>query len=582
MSKACARQSFGVVGAPPAFHIQANGPAAHAAAGGCNAALLVNDSGGSITLTGGASGASLLIGSSSGVDVSGALNFTGALLQNGAPFAGSQWTTLAADAGLSYEMDVTVKGTLYASNLAILGSVESINAYTTMTSNLVITNRGTGPALVVAQSETGQPVATFSAGSNLGLIVSGEKGSLGVGGITAPTRSLDVSGDARVSGTLTSSNISFTGALIQNGAPYIGSQWTSLNGGVTFASNVAVGKSSFLGGSALDVSGSVAVSGAARAGALGIGKDASGHALDVSGNALISGALNVTGDITAYYSDDRLKTRISDLSGALNIVDRLSAFRYSPNDVAINAGFPNKIGLGLSAQEVGNVFPEIVTRAPFDVGGSGSKSGENYLTIQYERITPVLVQAIQELRQEVRELRQELHIFQKKTLRSILYCARTALLSTAGALKGQRVEAGSLSRWCDVVFSPTTSVLAAVHPSELTLVDIRLAVVARMPAASGAAFSGDGARHYAHSASSVCEWDARRGILVRALTPNWGGAPRRSWKPWPWAAKSWPSADAADATFIQFRFRVRLLDEVHDDSFFSFWVEILWTRRRWL
>ena len=45
MSNACARQAFGVVGAPATFHILAIGPEAYAADGGCNAALLVNTAG---------------------------------------------------------------------------------------------------------------------------------------------------------------------------------------------------------------------------------------------------------------------------------------------------------------------------------------------------------------------------------------------------------------------------------------------------------------------------------------------------------------------------------------------------------
>ena len=46
---------------------------------------------------------------------------------------------------------------------------------------------------------------------------------------------------------------------------------------------------------------------------------------------------------------------------------------------------------------------EIVTRAPFDIGpgATGSKSGKHYLTIQYERMVPVLVQAVRELTSKV-------------------------------------------------------------------------------------------------------------------------------------------------------------------------------------
>ena len=123
---------------------------------------------------------------------------------NGSPYVASQWTTVAS--GLTYGSNVRIAGTLYTSNLAVLGAVETINAYTTMSSNLVVANAGTGPALAVSQSEAGlmvgQPVATFSAGSNLGLMVAGGQGFVGVGGIVTPVAALDVSGNAQVSGNV--------------------------------------------------------------------------------------------------------------------------------------------------------------------------------------------------------------------------------------------------------------------------------------------------------------------------------------------------------------------------------------------
>ena len=109
---------------------------------------------------------------------------------------------------------LSVVGTLYASNVAILGSLDTINAYQTNSSNVVINNLGTGPALSVSQTEYGplgpQPVARFICGSNVALVVA-SSGFVGVGQNTAAV-ALDVSGSAQVSGTVLTSNLVSTAA----------------------------------------------------------------------------------------------------------------------------------------------------------------------------------------------------------------------------------------------------------------------------------------------------------------------------------------------------------------------------------
>ena len=54
-----------------------------------------------------------------------------------------------------------------------------------------------------------------------------------------------------------------------------------------------------------------------------------------------------------------------------------------------------KTEAGVLAQEVQEVFPEVVQQAPFDYaadenGNLISKSGENYLTVKYEKLVPLL------------------------------------------------------------------------------------------------------------------------------------------------------------------------------------------------
>ena len=174
-----------------------------------------------------------------------------------------------------------VFATVVTSNLSVIGNIETVNAYVSHSSNVVITNLGTGPALVVTQTEGGsqQPVAKFVAGSNVGLFVDYQgnvalgksvagaaldvSGALIVGGNVgvgkAPTTQLDVSGSANLSGSIaavthTGTNMTLTGTAQTSNL--------TVTGTCTHSGNVGVGKGpAGVGSYALDVSGSVNASG---------------------------------------------------------------------------------------------------------------------------------------------------------------------------------------------------------------------------------------------------------------------------------------------------------------------------------
>ena len=99
-------------------------------------------------------------------------------------------------AGCVHTSGGVVNGTLGVSNLNVLGTLMTVNATEVVSSNMVVNNYGTGPALSVTQSETGvfgaQPVATFNAGSNVVLVID-NNGNLAVGKAAA-SYALDVSG----------------------------------------------------------------------------------------------------------------------------------------------------------------------------------------------------------------------------------------------------------------------------------------------------------------------------------------------------------------------------------------------------
>lgn len=114
------------------------------------------------------------------------------------------------------------------------------------------------------------------------------------------------------------------------------------------------------------------------------------------------------GDITAFASDRRLKTNVQNIGGALDKVQNINGVTYDWIDNVKELGFnPRRISdVGVIAQEIKAVLPEAVDFAPFDRNVDGtSKSGEDYLTVKYEKIVPLLIEAIKELKAEVEELK---------------------------------------------------------------------------------------------------------------------------------------------------------------------------------
>jgi hypothetical protein len=120
------------------------------------------------------------------------------------------------------------------------------------------------------------------------------------------------------------------------------------------------------------------------------------------------------GDIIAYYSDMRLKEKTGDIENPIEKVKQLSGFYYVENEKAKELGYNNdKTQIGVSAQEVQAVIPEAVKRAPIDIktledGTQVSKSGEEYLTVQYEKLVPLLIEAIKEQQNQIDELKARL------------------------------------------------------------------------------------------------------------------------------------------------------------------------------
>lgn len=120
---------------------------------------------------------------------------------------------------------------------------------------------------------------------------------------------------------------------------------------------------------------------------LGVGTTASGTA----------GEIRATNNITAYYSDERLKDFHGTIPNALDKVLNLNGYLFTENQKAKELGYSNdRMQVGVSAQEIQAVLPEAVTEAP--IGG-------DYLTVWYEKLVPLLIEAIKEQQKQIEELK---------------------------------------------------------------------------------------------------------------------------------------------------------------------------------
>jgi glutamate-1-semialdehyde aminotransferase len=126
-----------------------------------------------------------------------------------------------------------------------------------------------------------------------------------------------------------------------------------------------------------------------------------------------AGEIRATNAITSFYSDERLKENITEIDNAIEKVMSLRGVTYNANQLAESFGYANKEEqVGVIAQDVEKVLPQIVKPAPFDIislqeGIEISRSGENYKTVQYEKLVPLLIQANKEQQVMIEELQKK-------------------------------------------------------------------------------------------------------------------------------------------------------------------------------
>lgn len=112
-----------------------------------------------------------------------------------------------------------------------------------------------------------------------------------------------------------------------------------------------------------------------------------------------AGAIYAANDVVAYAtSDQRLKKYPKNIPNALEKVSKINGvnfiWRKADEEIQKNVHSFEGRDVGVLAQEIEKVLPEVVTTR--DTG---------YKAVKYEKIVPLLIEAIKELKLEVDELK---------------------------------------------------------------------------------------------------------------------------------------------------------------------------------
>jgi hypothetical protein len=156
----------------------------------------------------------------------------------------------------------------------------------------------------------------------------------------------------------------------------------------------------------------------------------------------INGDLHATGNLT-QNSDGRLKKDIKPLTHALDSILQLQAKTYRWKE---DTTFANKADIGLVAQDVEKVFPELV-----------AEDGQGYKAIAYSKLTAVLIEAMKEQQGQMTAQQDQIAVLEKENaqftdqiaslekentqLKALVEGQMKALLARVAMLEGESLAA---------------------------------------------------------------------------------------------------------------------------------------------
>ena len=114
------------------------------------------------------------------------------------------------------------------------------------------------------------------------------------------------------------------------------------------------------------------------------------------------GRIDASNDIVAYStSDERLKENVKPIENALDKVSKIGGYEFDWKELTeeeketIHGNEGHDVGV--IAQEIEKVLPEVVT-----------ERDSGYKAVKYEKIVPLLIESIKDLKAEIEELKGKL------------------------------------------------------------------------------------------------------------------------------------------------------------------------------
>jgi hypothetical protein len=120
--------------------------------------------------------------------------------------------------------------------------------------------------------------------------------------------------------------------------------------------------------------------------------------LVVTGGVGVSGALYVGGEVVAYAASDiKLKENLSKIENSLEKLLKISGYQYHWNKIAQEM-YPERtmLDVGVIAQEVKEIVPSAVVERE-----------DGYLAVKYEKLIPLLIEAVKALKAEIEDMKRE-------------------------------------------------------------------------------------------------------------------------------------------------------------------------------